>query len=275
MENTRQNMISSPLALLLERGYKITPIEYFREATQLFGQNPMPFVVFGIIAFFLNFIGSMAMSLIPIIGNIAGQVLTITLFAGHVQAAEHLDRHRTLRLEVFFRPFERIVPFIVYSSILFLLVAIPIIAVGVVAAGVGLGELFDAQLLLEGFEYIAESPQVLVIAFLVVIVAGFYLGTAYLLVTPLILFEGMPAWEAMELSRKLTEKQFTAALGIFVVTIMVNIVGLVMFGVGLLATMPICFMAVYVFYRHLTEQAGGTKEKFFFDDDQPLDAGFQ
>ena len=71
-----------------------------------------------------------------------------------------------------------------------------------------------------------------------------YLAISYVLSVPLLLDKNLDFWPAMETSRKLVGKKWFAFFGFVLVLGLVNIVGALCVGLGLLVTLPwtVCTM---------------------------------
>jgi uncharacterized membrane protein len=69
-------------------------------------------------------------------------------------------------------------------------------------------------------------------------IPGFILGALYQLSLPLVLDRGLNFWQAMETSRKIVLNNFTSFFGLYLLTAVVNLLGLLLLGVGLLITIP-------------------------------------
>lgn len=70
------------------------------------------------------------------------------------------------------------------------------------------------------------------------LIPGLILGVLYQLSLPLVLDRGLNFWQAMETSRKIIMRNFSGFLVLYVVTAFLNLMGLLVLGVGLLITIP-------------------------------------
>ena len=84
------------------------------------------------------------------------------------------------------------------------------------------------------------------IGFLVLILPGIYLSVAYYFAPFFIIFGKMNFSEAMESSRKLVHREWFSIFGLIIILALLNILGVLAFGVGVLFTIPISFCAMYV-----------------------------
>jgi uncharacterized membrane protein len=70
------------------------------------------------------------------------------------------------------------------------------------------------------------------------LIPGLILGVLYQLSLPLVLDRGLNFWQAMETSRKIILNNFSGFLVLYLVTGVINLLGLLLLGVGLLFTIP-------------------------------------
>lgn len=84
------------------------------------------------------------------------------------------------------------------------------------------------------------------IGFLALIIPGIYLSVAYYFAPYFIVFGKMGFWEAMETSRRMVHREWFSIFGLILVLALLNILGVLAFGVGILFTLPITFCAMYV-----------------------------
>ncbi len=104
----------------------------------------------------------------------------------------------------------------------------------------------------DGFRYfialfllIPVSALIISIGFMVFIIPGIYLSVGYTFAMLFIIFGKVDFWEGMELSRKMVGPEW---FNIFILTLvlgLLNFIGALAFGVGLLFTIPISFCALY------------------------------
>jgi len=80
---------------------------------------------------------------------------------------------------------------------------------------------------------------------------GIYLGVAYSFTTALIVDRKFDFWEAMETSRKVISKRWFSFFGFVLVLVLINIVGALLLGVGLLFTIPLTMCAIAAAYQDI------------------------
>jgi uncharacterized membrane protein len=85
--------------------------------------------------------------------------------------------------------------------------------------------------------------------FMLLVIPGVYLLVAYTFATPMVYFEKMNFWDAMEKSRKfVTDHWFTYATFLFLLMLF-NFLGFIALGIGLLVTVPTTACAWYLAYK--------------------------
>jgi uncharacterized membrane protein len=86
------------------------------------------------------------------------------------------------------------------------------------------------------------------IGFILLIVPGIYLALKYGFAMLLTIDEGLGVGAAMERSSKMTEGRKMNLLGFMVVSLIINIVGAMLLGLGLLITIPVTMLAYTILY---------------------------
>ncbi len=111
---------------------------------------------------------------------------------------------------------------------------------------------------LKGFNYflplvlasIVMSILITIGTFLLIL-PGIYLAVSYMFVTMLIVDYRMEFWQAMETSRKIVTKNWFSLFVLFLVLLVINLLGALALGIGLLVTMPLSVCSVCVAYRDI------------------------
>lgn len=80
---------------------------------------------------------------------------------------------------------------------------------------------------------------------LALILPGIYLAVGYSFAIFFVIFGKHDFWQAMELSRKLIHREWLSILGLVLVLGVLNILGAMAFGVGILFSVPISYCALY------------------------------
>jgi hypothetical protein len=124
------------------------------------------------------------------------------------------------------------------------------------------GEYVDFQNFFDGFKYMLPLIVVNLITAIFIlcgiilfILPGIYLGVGYLFSLLFVLFGGFDFWTAMEISRKLVHTNWWKFFAFVLVLLLINIGGFLCLVVGLLVTIPLTYLSVYVLFEELTIDA--------------------
>lgn len=101
------------------------------------------------------------------------------------------------------------------------------------------------------------STIFIVIGLVLCVVPGIYLAIAYSFAVPLVYFADYDFMEAMDASRKWISKQFFDFFIFVLVLLVMNIIGAVVYGIGLLVTIPLSYIMTYIAFEDILTQAKG------------------
>lgn len=156
------------------------------------------------------------------------------------------------------------------------LIITPPIAVGyyLVARKIENGEHYEFGDFFKGFDYFGHlvlgqliSGLFIVVGILLLIIPGIYLGVALSFVSLLIVFEKMEFWPAIQYSIKIISKDWFSFFGFLFVLALFNLLGVLLLGVGLLATVPISSLAIYAAYTDIVGGAAAEEIPPSYEDD--------
>ncbi|WBL43597.1 hypothetical protein PBT90_02690 [Algoriphagus halophytocola] len=123
-------------------------------------------------------------------------------------------------------------------------------------------EYLEFQNFFDGFKYwwnlvIANliSSILAVLGIILLIVPGVYLLVGYMFCLLFVIFGGFDFWTSMELSRKLVTTNWWKFFTFGLVLLAMNIAGVLCLIVGLLVSIPMTYLAVYVLFEELTIDA--------------------
>lgn len=127
-----------------------------------------------------------------------------------------------------------------------------------VARKVNKGEQTEFNDFFKGFEFFGPlviasilTTIFIVIGTILLILPGIFLGVALAFVAPIIIFSGMEFWPAIQTSMSLIKKDWFAFFGFFILLGLINILGFLLLGVGLLVTIPATYCAIYAAYEDI------------------------
>jgi uncharacterized membrane protein len=111
------------------------------------------------------------------------------------------------------------------------------------------------------FAYLGKVPLLFVAGLLttvmtylglvVLIIPGFYLAVAYGMTIPLIAFNEIGAWQAMEISRKTITHKWFRVFGLNLAVAFLVMLSALPLGIGLIWTMPWAMLVLGVLYRRM------------------------
>jgi len=85
------------------------------------------------------------------------------------------------------------------------------------------------------------------------VIPGIYLMVAYSFAVLMAIFGGFDFWNALEASRRLITVMWWKFFLLTLILIVMNLLGLLLFGMGLLVTVPMTFYVTYVIFEDLTK----------------------
>ncbi|NTU69054.1 MAG: hypothetical protein HGB02_09305 [Chlorobiaceae bacterium] len=93
--------------------------------------------------------------------------------------------------------------------------------------------------------------------FVLLIVPGIYFMVSYLFASAIVLDYGVEFWQAMEISRRLVGKHWFRLFGFMVLLVLINLLGLLALGIGMLVSIPVTSCALAVAYRGIVGEHDG------------------
>ena len=158
---------------------------------------------------------NMVLGLIPVIGQIATMVINAPLMAGYYVVARKLMNDEETAFGDFFGGFDYFLP------------------------------LFLAGLV---------SSIFIMIGMFLLLIPGIYLAVAYMFTSLMVINRDLSFFDAMEMSRKLITKKWFAFFGFAFVIGLINVVGLLLLGIGMLFTLPFTICAVAVAFDDIVNK---------------------
>ena len=95
------------------------------------------------------------------------------------------------------------------------------------------------------------SGLIISIGMLLLVIPGIFFSVIYLFAMPLVVFDKLDFWAAMESSRIIITKNFTEAFLFGLMIVGVNILGLLAFGLGVLITIPLSYAVILMAYEDI------------------------
>jgi uncharacterized membrane protein len=146
-----------------------------------------------------------------------------------------------------------------FGSLLFSSLAAPLYAGYTIAAfRILSGQPLQFGDFFKGFNYFLPlflasfaSGLLVGVGFVLLIIPGIYLAIGYMLTTFLVIDHRMEFWQAMETSRKIVTKNWFSFFGFALLLGLVNLLGALALGVGLLVSIPVTACAAAVAYKEI------------------------
>jgi len=96
--------------------------------------------------------------------------------------------------------------------------------------------------------------MMIAIGFLLLVLPGIYLAVSYKFTLPLIVDKKLGVWEAMELSRRTVTKRWFKFFGLDIALLIIVLISAIPFGIGLIWTAPMAFVAHALLYHHIFDE---------------------
>lgn len=89
---------------------------------------------------------------------------------------------------------------------------------------------------------------------LLLVVPGIYLMVGYMFAVLMTLFGGFDFWNALESSRKIIHVRWWKFCLLAILLVVLNIIGALLFMVGLMVTLPLTFYIIYCLFEEVTQE---------------------
>jgi uncharacterized membrane protein len=113
-----------------------------------------------------------------------------------------------------------------------------------------------------GFQYYIPVMLVWVVGqilalfgILILIIPGIYLIVGYIFAMLMAIFGGLDFWNALEYSRKLIHQKWWKFFLFTLMLIALNLIGALMFFLGLIITIPLTYYIIYCLFEEITQEA--------------------
>jgi len=247
---------------LIENGYDFKFGDYISESFNILGKYIGGFIGFALIYFVIYFM----VNAIPLVGPLASIVVIPTLMAGIYIVSYKIQKGEQPEFGDFFEGFKRFGEIAVPSILTFLIYMasfIPFVIAVVLALG-----LFDPGFSLEGFatQTIGGDFNFPFWTFLLLLPA-IYFAIAYAYTILFVWFYDAEPWEAMEASRKVVTKNWFIIFAFAIVVGFIAMLGIIGFLIGIVVTLPIAYIAIYVSFADITNLHEDENK----DDDELID----
>ena len=229
------------LEKLAIEGYDFNISDYISKGLDIFKRDIGGFVGFTIVYFLIM----MAASFIPLGSTIISPALSI----GWAIVCYNIVRNQHREFNEFFKGFDDFVQLLLVTIISGLIMTAALIPLGIVAfTSFDMGEVF-----LGGEpDFGNVSVTTLVIGTLAFMIPLIYIGVAWIWAPYFVVFYKMQFWDAMEASRKIIGRNWWIYFLFLIVLVLINILGILGFGIGLLFTIPATMCMQYIAFAKVT-----------------------
>jgi uncharacterized membrane protein len=222
---------------LIQEGYRLDAVDSIKQGWKILNQNMGGFIGFVLLSVLL-YVASICFCGIPLLfyGN---------LFAGFYIVALRIQKRQSITFENFFDGFRN------SNFPQILLATLVIIAITIVLYI----PYYAVQLPLSFSNMATTDPvkywSIYSVAALVLWAALVFISIIYAFAIPFIIDQRIEFWPAMELSRKVVSRQWASFLLLFVLLGLLNFVGALLCGIGLLWTTPLWFCSIMAAYNQV------------------------
>ena len=221
--------------------------QWIAEGWTLFTRAPLMWIV-GII---LTGLVMIALGFIPILGNIAFQLLQPVITGGFMVAARSLEKGEEFELEHLLQGFSRRLGPLLIVGLLFMLAWVAIIVVVAIVAGaawLGLAGFGDPS---EALASMAADPFTILLWVLVIMALGVPVTAAYWFAPALVMMHDVKPVTAMKESFFACFRNILPFLLYGIVMLVGAILAVIPFGLGMLVWFPLAIASTYVAYRQI------------------------
>ncbi len=254
---------------LLRGEYKVEVSGFIGQAWELFKQEPGKYIGFSFVLFVVYLIeqvfGKLLDSgkfgggyqdyssgifwgqlLILLVISISISLLTIPLYAGaNVVAFKQMSGQKA-EFSNFFHGYRYMASLIASSLAQGFIMFVAIFVIALVSGGLVFG-LGSAGHLSPS----SDHPALYILLIIPIFVVTIYIGVLYVFSQSLIIDRRLGFWQAMEMSRKVVQKQWFSVFGLVIVIGLLNVLGALALIVGLLVTLPVSYLTLAVAYREI------------------------
>lgn len=206
----------------------------------------------GFILFFLLFILiTGTVDLLTGYGDLINRIFVKPVLGiGVYFVARNISREHEFNFDQFWKGFQFASPLIMISLIeiaIFLFLVSPILISG------------DMNLYLEWYEELQKTPLSLdsfpgfQLWYLLLFLPIIYLSVVWIYAPLLVIFYDLPAWDAMETSRKIISKQWGIFALFYILIGLISVAGIFFFGIGILYSWPLSACILYASFEDILD----------------------
>ncbi len=226
----------------MNNGYNFDIGRYVSEGIEIIKKDIGLFIGYAVVYFLIIVVANF----IPFIGSIATTLIGAPLAAGFFIGAHKAHRNEGIEFGDFFKGFDYFAQLLVQSIIVglvMLVLMIPLFVMfGTAIFAVQSGTIPDITLGFAG-----------ILGVIVLVIGAIFISISYIFAPHLIVFGNMQAWDAMETSRKIAMKNFFPIFALTLILGLINLVGALPCGLGLLFTVPASAAIIYAAFKDVVD----------------------
>jgi uncharacterized membrane protein len=227
-------------------------VSWVSEGWRLFTKAPLMWVVSVLVLIVLAVVAG----IVPILGNIAFQMLSPVFSAGFVVAARSVEKGGEFELEHLFAGFKtRFVPLFIVGAI-FTVAVFAVLLVGAVFMGFGVFAAFMAGDPEQAAAALAGSLLSIALGLLIITALLLPLTMFYWFAPALVMMHDVKPVAAMKASFGACLRNFLPFLVYGIVMMVLAIVAMIPLGLGMLVWVPLAISSTYVAYREIFTEGG-------------------
>ena len=217
--------------------------EWLKQGWAIFMANPVIWVAISVV-FFVIYLG---LSMIPLIGQLAANVLTPALGAGWLFACQKVSNNGTLEIPDLFAGFKQNSQNLLMLGVLYTVAMLAIFAVAVVLGGGGLA----SGLAMGNTAGVGMALGGMMLALLVSLALSVPLAMAMWFAPALVVFNNMQAVPALKASFNACMKNMWGFLVYGLMTLVLCFFAALPLGLGFLVLVPVLAGTLYASYRDI------------------------
>ncbi len=227
---------------IIQHGYKTDAAGYISQAFEIFKSNALNYILYTLLYLVVTSLFSRYYAI-----QFLASILLAPLAFGAFIVANKIIKKQSYEFKDFFSGYDRFLDIIIYYIVQLLVVlflVIPIVAIP-----------FAIYWLIFGISSIQNpigSGLIFLVLFMVfVFFIAIAIGVLLIFAPNLLWFKNMRAIDALMNSAKIIKIKLPNWIGFFFMIFGINILGALALGVGLLVSMPVSMIAVYIAYERV------------------------
>jgi len=235
---------------IIADGYNFKFGDYISNGFDILKKNLGGFILFTLLLIIISFV----ISLIPLVGFVANSFfISPALTAGIFWVANKVWKNEMPEFSDFFRGFDFIGQLALTALLQFIIVMLALVPFIMAIWDSGMitwymDILSDPTIAAQG-----EMPPLPASWTFLLLAPMIYLAVSYSWSYMFVIFYKMPAWDAMEASRKLISKNWLIYFLFVIVISLIAAAGAIIVCIGLLATMPAMYCMHYAAFEDITQ----------------------